>query len=182
MPEPDRAETDLAGLLREAALLQQDALRGALIADIPEAPVIVDCDAGMMRQALTNLLKNAGEALDERAAAPPEGWHPEVRVSLTLEAEAVAIRIIDNGPGLPADRSRLFDPYVTLKAHGTGLGLPIVKKIVEEHGGSLILTDAPDRGETGTGAMAEIRLPRERHPVRAAQRKSRHDKDEAGPT
>lgn len=182
MPEPDRAETDLAGLLREVVLLQQDALRGALEAQIPAQPVIVDCDAGMMRQALTNLLKNAGEAVEEAAETAPEGWAPRVTVALEAEPEAVCIRIIDNGPGLPADRSRLFEPYVTLKSTGTGLGLPIVKKIVEEHGGSLSLTDAPEGPDNkGTGAMAEIRLPRERHPVRAPITKSRKEKDEATP-
>ena len=69
---------------------------------------------------------------------------------------------------------------MTLKAQGTGLGLPIVKKIVEEHGGSLSLTDAPDH----PGAVAEIRLPRERHPVRGTGRKGRdketRETDEAG--
>ena len=94
---------------------------------------------------------------------------------MELQPELVCMRITDNGSGLPADRSRLFEPYVTMKSQGTGLGLPIVKKIVEEHGGSLSLTDAPDR----PGAMAEIRLPRERHPLRAPQRKSRQEKDEA---
>lgn len=176
MPEPDRVETDLARLLREAVLLQQDALPGALLSDIPDDPVVVDCDAGMMRQALTNLLKNAGEAVAETAADPPEGWQPRIGVWMEAGPDAVTIRITDNGPGLPADRSRLFEPYVTMKSQGTGLGLPIVKKIVEEHGGSLILTDAPQR----PGAMAEIRLPRERQPVRGAGRNPRHEKDEAG--
>ncbi|WP_234855389.1 sensor histidine kinase NtrY-like [Paracoccus everestensis] len=177
MPEPDRAETDLAALLREVALLQQDALKGALTTQIPAGPVIVDCDAGMLRQAFTNLVKNAGEAVDEVRGNPPEGWSARVAVAMKADHDAVTIRISDNGPGLPADRSRLFEPYVTLKSGGTGLGLPIVKKIVEEHGGSLSLSDRPD----GQGAMAEIRLPRERHPVRGAQRKTKTKEDEAAP-
>lgn len=178
MPEPDRAETDLAALLREVVLLQQDALKGALVSDIPDQPVIVDCDGGMLRQALTNLVKNAGEAVEERAENPPDGWTPAIAVAMRADHDAVTIRIADNGPGLPADRSRLFDPYVTTKTGGTGLGLPIVKKIVEEHGGSLSLSDRPD----GQGAVAEIRLPRERHPVRGTQRKTRTKEDEAVPT
>ena len=67
---------------------------------------------------------------------------------------------MDNGIGLPEDRARLFEPYVTTRDKGTGLGLPIVKKIIEEHGGSLALEDAPVfDGATHAGAMAVIRLP-----------------------
>ena len=75
--------------------------------------------------------------------------------------DLVTIRIADNGIGLPEDGARLFEPYVTTREKGTGLGLSIVKKIIEEHGGTLILTDA-DPFEEGAhrGAMAEIRLPR----------------------
>ena len=173
MPEPDRKETDIAKLLRDAELMQRDALQGALISDIPDEPVSVDADAGMMRQVFTNLLKNAGEALDELRANPPEGWVPQVRVSLRSAPDAVTIRIADNGPGLPQDRTRLFEPYVTMKPGGTGLGLPIVKKIVEEHGGSLMLTDTPE----GRGAMAEIRLPRERQPVRLSARRQKNEQE-----
>ena len=173
MPEPDRKETDIAKLLRDSTLMQRDALQGALVAEIPDEPVIVDADAGMMGQVFTNLLKNAGEALDELRAAPPEGWTPEVQVQMRAAPDAVTIRITDNGPGLPQDRTRLFEPYVTMKPGGTGLGLPIVKKIVEEHGGSLSLTDAPD----GQGAMAEIRLPRERQPVRLSARRHKHEQE-----
>ena len=177
MPEPDRAETDLAGLLRDAVLMQQDALGGALQADIPDQPVIVDCDPGMMGQVFTNLLKNAGEAVEERAAkGASQGWQPRILVSMGAQPDAVTIRITDNGIGLPQDRTRLFEPYVTMKAQGTGLGLPIVKKIVEEHGGQLALTDGPG----GEGAMAEIRLPRERQPVRLAGRRSRQDREQTG--
>ena len=172
MPEPDRQETDLAKLLRDATVMQHDALHGALTTDIPEQPVKVDCDPGMMMQVFTNLLKNAGEAVDEFAPQAPEGWQPAIRVGMEVTPDHVAVRIIDNGPGLPEDRSRLFEPYVTLKQGGTGLGLPIVKKIVEEHGGSLVLTDAPE----GHGAMAEVRLLRERQAVRTANR--RHNKTE----
>ena len=173
MPEPDRKETDIAKLLRDSELMQRDALQGALVSDIPDEPVIVDADDGMMRQVFTNLLKNAGEAIDELRPNPPEGWVAQVRVELRSAPDAVSIRIIDNGPGLPKDRTRLFEPYVTMKPGGTGLGLPIVKKIVEEHGGSLSLTDAPGQ----QGAMAEIRLPRERQPVRLSARRQKLDQE-----
>ncbi|SFA51242.1 PAS/PAC sensor signal transduction histidine kinase [Paracoccus halophilus] len=173
MPEPDRKETDIARLLRDAELLQRDALRGALESDIPDQPVVVDADPGMLHQVFTNLLKNAGEAIDDLRENPPDGWVPKVRVEMRSAPDSVTIRIIDNGPGLPDDRTRLFEPYVTMKPGGTGLGLPIVKKIVEEHGGSLSLTDAPgDRG-----AMAEIRLPRERQPVRLSARRQKNEQE-----
>ncbi len=173
MPEPDRKETDLAKLLRESALMQRDAIHGALVSEIPAEPVIVDADAGMMRQVFTNLLKNAGEAIEELRETPPDDWQPQVRVQMQAAPDAISIRIIDNGSGLPADRTRLFEPYVTMKQGGTGLGLPIVKKIVEEHGGSFTLGDAPGQ----RGAMAEIRLPRERQPVRLSARRHKHEQD-----
>ncbi|WBU61886.1 sensor histidine kinase NtrY-like [Paracoccus albus] len=170
MPEPDRRETDIAKLLRDTLLLQQDAVKAELVSDIPADPVRIDCDATMMAQVFTNLIKNAAEAIDDYREDAPEGWRPEIQVALTENPDAVTISIADNGHGLPEDRSRLFEPYVTLKKGGTGLGLPIVKKIVEEHGGSFILTDAPQRG-----ALAELRLPRERNPVRIARKNKEQD-------
>jgi len=93
---------------------------------------------------------------------------PQIRVTLTIEPEAIVIRIADNGVGLPEDRSRLFEPYVTTREKGTGLGLPIVKKIIEEHGGTLTLGDAGIfDGQSHAGAVAEIRLPRSPRPARA---------------
>ncbi len=81
-------------------------------------------------------------------------------MALTLEDTAAVLRIADNGTGLPEDRARLFEPYVTTREKGTGLGLPIVRKIIEEHGGTLDLEDAPPHGGTDRpGAMAVIRLP-----------------------
>lgn len=167
MPEPDRKETNLGRLLRDAVLMQQDAIGSGLAADIPADPVIVDCDAGMMGQVFNNLLKNAAEAIRDRA---PGEWTPAVRVEMQARPDAVTIRIADNGVGLPEDRTRLFEPYVTLKPGGTGLGLPIVKKIVEEHGGTLTLTDAAPDATGHAGAEALIRLPRERQPVRAPRK------------
>ncbi|MCC0063955.1 MAG: PAS domain-containing sensor histidine kinase [Defluviimonas sp.] len=163
MPEPERREHDLARLVRDAVTLQEGALHGAqLVADLPEGPVMADFDATMINQAVTNLIKNAGEAVEtlvEKGA--PEGYRPEVRVTMVAAPELATIRISDNGVGLPADRARLFEPYVTTREKGTGLGLSIVKKIIEEHGGTLTLSDAePFEPGARRGALAEIRLPR----------------------
>ncbi len=165
MPEPDRRDHDLTKLMRDAVTLQDGALSGArLVADLPGEPVVVELDATMISQAVTNLIKNAGEATETLTeAGAPEGYAPEVRVFMTAAPDLVTIRIADNGIGLPEDRARLFEPYVTTREKGTGLGLSIVKKIIEEHGGTLILTDAePFEEGARRGAMAEIRLPRAR--------------------
>ncbi len=165
MPEPDRRDHDLTKLMRDAVTLQDGALHGArLVADLPSEAVIAELDATMISQAVTNLVKNAGEAVESYLEkGVPDGYDPEVRVSMAAAADAVTIRISDNGIGLPEDRARLFEPYVTTREKGTGLGLPIVKKIIEEHGGTLVLTDAEPFDGTGhRGAMALIRLPRAR--------------------
>jgi two-component system, NtrC family, nitrogen regulation sensor histidine kinase NtrY len=163
MPEPDRRENDLTTLVRDAVILQESGQPGVSIhKTLPDGPVLMDLDATMISQALTNLIKNAGEAIETlmEKGAPP-GFAPEIRVTFAAEADTAIIRIMDNGTGLPPDRARLFEPYVTTREKGTGLGLPIVKKIIEEHGGSLALLDAPVfEGNTHMGAMAEIRLPR----------------------
>ncbi|MGR3572781.1 ATP-binding protein [Brevirhabdus sp.] len=163
MPEPERRETDLATLLREAVMLQGPALDPVpIIADIPAHPMMQEVDSTMISQALTNLIKNAGEAIETfiESGKSPEDYQPQVRVSAEETADAVIIRICDNGIGLPPDRARLFEPYVTTRDKGTGLGLPIVKKIIEEHGGSLELTDAPAFDDARhRGAMAVVTLP-----------------------
>jgi len=171
MPEPDRKAADLAALVRHAVTLQQQQLGPALVATLPAGPVAVDVDDGMIGQALTNLIKNAGEAIESyREAGAPDGYVPEVRVELEVSDTQARITIADNGIGLPDDRARLFEPYVTTRAKGTGLGLPIVRKIIEEHGGTLTLTDAPVfEGNAHHGALAEIRLPRAHHIEQAAE-------------
>lgn len=164
MPEPDRRDHDIAKLARDIATLQQDALHGAVLeTDIPDQPIIIEFDDTMIGQALTNLVKNAGEAIQMLAEkGAPDGWRPTVRLALDDAPDAIVIRIRDNGIGLPEDRARLFEPYVTHRPGGTGLGLPIVKKIIEEHGGALVLTDGPDDDLSPRGAMVVVRLPRAR--------------------
>ena len=160
MPEPDRREEDIMRLVRDAVALQAVGL--PVTATLPEVPVLMDLDATMIGQALTNLIKNAGEAIESlQQKGAPEGHVPEIRVALSASAEVAVIRISDNGIGLPPDRARLFEPYVTTREKGTGLGLSIVKKIIEEHGGTLALLDAEVfAGNAHAGAMAEIVLPR----------------------
>ncbi len=165
MPEPDRREHDMTKLVRDAVTLQEGSVHGAVIrATLPEVPVIAEFDATMISQAVTNLIKNAGEAIESlKEKGAPGGYVPQVRVAMQANDELIEIRIADNGIGLPEDRARLFEPYVTTREKGTGLGLSIVKKIIEEHGGTLTLTDAESFEEGAhRGAMAEIRLPRAR--------------------
>ena len=163
MPEPERTAADITRLLRDSVTLQEQVLGSTLTADLPEDPVIMSLDPTMIGQALTNLIKNAGEAIESLSEkGTKDGYRGEVRVEMDVSDGAVDIRIMDNGIGLPADRARLFEPYVTTREKGTGLGLPIVKKIIEEHGGTLDLVDAPVfEGNTHVGAMAVISLPRE---------------------
>ena len=163
MPEPDRKPANLAELVRGAVTLQKAGQVGVSIeATLPEGEVPAELDETMIGQALTNLIKNAGEAIEslQVAGAAPEGHVPTIRVALTAEDEDGVVTIEDNGIGLPADRARLFEPYVTTREKGTGLGLPIVKKIIEEHGGTLMLEDAELFGGTDRpGARAVVRLP-----------------------
>jgi two-component system, NtrC family, nitrogen regulation sensor histidine kinase NtrY len=162
MPAPERRPLDLCKLIADAVLLQETArpdIRFAL--DLPEPAVLAHLDGTMINQALTNLLKNAAEAIEERIADPDAPDDPgEIRVRLDPAPETLTIDIIDNGRGLPDQAARLFEPYVTHRAKGTGLGLSIVKKIVEEHDGTLDLLPAPAFDGAGhAGAWARIVLP-----------------------
>ena len=162
MPEPERRRGDIADLLRQTVTLQRAALEPIkLVDDIPPGPVMAEFDATMMGQAFTNLVKNAGEAIETRVER--DGPDVERRIAVRLlvgGATHVEIRISDTGIGLPQERARLFEPYVTTRDKGTGLGLPIVKKIIEEHGGTLDLVDAGPDPAGHKGAEAVIRLPR----------------------
>ena len=162
MPQPQRRPVDLSKILRDAVVLQDIGQTGVRFdAHIPEEEVTSLLDETMISQALINLIKNAGEAIESlQENGVPDGFKPEIRIAMTHDNTRARITISDNGIGLPEDRARLFEPYVTTRDKGTGLGLPIVKKIIEEHGGLLTLEDAePFAPGAHRGARAEIVLP-----------------------
>lgn len=130
------------------------------VQELPATPVLALCDARQIAQALTNILKNAVEAIEGRQAADhqdlPRG---KIELQLLVSEGAVTIRVGDNGKGLPhEDRHRLTEPYVTTRAKGTGLGLAIVKKIMEDHHGQLLLADNPGGGAAVTLVLQRAML------------------------
>ena len=147
MPAPRFAPEDAAELLREAVFARRVAdpeVAFSLIEPTPHA--VMHCDGRMVAQALTNLLKNAGEAV---LAARAHGREAAGGVTAALEIEGGRATFIieDDGVGLPEkDRDRLTEPYVTTREKGTGLGLAIVKRICEDHDGDLKLADAQGLG------------------------------------
>ncbi|HZD25356.1 MAG TPA: PAS domain-containing sensor histidine kinase, partial [Alphaproteobacteria bacterium] len=160
MPAAVLKPEDLGEIVRQATFPQQFARSDIdYLLSLPEAPVVVRCDARHVGQVLTNLLQNAVDAIDGRAAPPDGAPLPRGRIEVRLEpseGEAV-LEIVDNGKGLPAeDRERLTEPYVTTREKGTGLGLAIVNKIAEEHGWRLRLEDAPGGGACISLAMETL--------------------------
>ncbi|MEM1373754.1 MAG: PAS domain-containing sensor histidine kinase [Pseudomonadota bacterium] len=162
MPEPVLKPADLGEVLGAAVLLQENGNPHIAYSAEIATGLAVTVDETMISQALTNLMKNAAEAIETRRARG-DSFDARIRVSLRAEDDACKIVIEDNGIGLPADRMRLFEPYVTSREEGTGLGLPIVLKIIEEHEGTLALSDAepfdPDPNTDHRGARADIVLP-----------------------
>ena len=156
MPVPVIKPEDVGRIAREALILQKTAHPEIVWqTDIPEHGPVAPCDRRLLRQALTNLLQNAADAV---AMRPAGGDLPPQTIAVTVRGAADGVRVLvtDNGVGLPqADRAQLTEPYVTHKPKGTGLGLAIVKKIMEDHGGRVTLDDRPD----GPGVVATLVLP-----------------------
>ena len=162
MPKPVFEKSDLVELARESVFLMRVSHPEVTI-DLkePAKPVWARCDRRLMTQALTNLIKNAAEAIETRKASHPEESEPgHIDVTIKQAGKRLRVDIVDNGIGLPAeDRAKLLEPYVTSREKGTGLGLAIVKKIVEEHGGAVQLHDAPAVAQGGTGALVRLIMP-----------------------
>ncbi|MFG1393892.1 sensor histidine kinase NtrY-like [Xanthobacter agilis] len=153
MPKPVVDSQDLSETIRQAVFLMRVGHPAVTFeTDLPMA-LPGRYDRRLISQALTNILKNAAEAID--GVAESEKGAPRIKVKAEQVGEDLVIDIIDNGMGLPQDkRSRLLEPYVTTREKGTGLGLAIVGKIMEEHGGSIELNDSPE----GRGAWIRLRL------------------------
>jgi two-component system, NtrC family, nitrogen regulation sensor histidine kinase NtrY len=112
-------------------------------------------DRRLISQALTNIIKNATEAIG--AAPPPPLSRGRVAVSARREGKEIVIDVIDNGIGLPKEnRARLLEPYVTTREKGTGLGLAIVGRILEEHAGRIELRDAAEKVPGARGAWMQL--------------------------
>ncbi len=148
MPKPAFREEAIVDIGRQALFLQEVAhpairfrLDGA-----DQAPPLV-CDRRQLGQALTNLVKNAVEAIEENPAQTEPG---EIVMTISLEGapegSRLKVSVADNGRGLPPERNQLTEPYMTTRQRGTGLGLAIVRKIVEDHFGTLALRDRPGGG------------------------------------
>jgi two-component system, NtrC family, nitrogen regulation sensor histidine kinase NtrY len=161
MPEPHKKKTNLVKIIEDVVHLQKS--RENSYAEIvfkkPE-PIFLMIDSTMITQALTNLVKNAGEAIEAYINVKKSAnYKPFITIDVNDSKIETVIKITDNGIGLPKDRSRLFEPYVTTREKGTGLGLSIVKKIIEEHGGELTLEDAPAlENEPKLGTAVTIKI------------------------
>jgi two-component system nitrogen regulation sensor histidine kinase NtrY len=151
MPAPVMEPNDAIELCRHAIFLQRAGNPHIEFdTDFPDHPVPLNCDGRQIGQALTNLLKNAGESIEGRLSGTDGGNDPgQIQIAISESPEDLSIIISDNGRGLPVQgRERLTEPYVTTRARGTGLGLAIVKKIMEDHGGLLALGDRDGGGAT----------------------------------
>ncbi len=158
MPKPVITSEDVADTARQVVFLQRVGNPDIDIEFATEAEKMpAKFDRRLISQALTNIIKNATEAI---AAVPPEELGKgRIRVAVKREGREVVIDVIDNGTGLPKEnRNRLLEPYVTTREKGTGLGLAIVGRILEEHGGNMELFDAPEVASGGRGAWVRLRF------------------------
>ena len=156
MPKPQFGAHDINEIVKQTIFLMRVGRENAEFpVSLPADPIVAKCDRRLISQALTNVIKNALEAIEENKQ---NGVKPIVEVRLLRRNGMVIIEIEDNGKGLPVDhRARLMEPYMTTREKGTGLGLAIVRKIMEDHGGWIELDDSPKAQAKGeTGAMITL--------------------------
>jgi two-component system, NtrC family, nitrogen regulation sensor histidine kinase NtrY len=176
MPKPVIAAEDVADTVRQVVFLIRVGHPDIdFEVELPAETMAARFDRRLISQALTNIIKNATEAI---GALPPPSAAPQagearlgergrIAVSARREGNDVVIDVVDNGIGLPKEnRARLLEPYVTTREKGTGLGLAIVGRILEEHGGHIELHDAAEKVAGLRGAWVQLRFTAE--PVAAA--------------
>jgi two-component system nitrogen regulation sensor histidine kinase NtrY len=164
MPKAVLADEDVADTVRQVVFLLRVAHPDIdFDVELEAETMPARFDRRLISQALTNIIKNATEAIG--AVPPVELGRGRIVVRAQRDAKDVVIDVIDNGIGLPKEnRSRLLEPYVTTREKGTGLGLAIVGRILEEHGGRLELRDASEKIAGARGAWMQLRLGAERVP------------------
>jgi nitrogen fixation/metabolism regulation signal transduction histidine kinase len=160
LPAAQLQPVDLNALIGEVLALYGEAQdKGLLVAQVDSGAPLVQGDPTQLRQVIHNLLQNALDACAGRADA---------RVVLSTEVErqsdgrarVLRLKVTDNGPGFAEKvQKRAFEPYVTTKSKGTGLGLAVVKKIADEHGASVRIVNLPaPEGADGGPAGAQVSL------------------------
>ena len=163
MPKPQMREEDMREVVRDPVFLfQMSQSEIDFDVELPPKGTRAVCDRRLLSQALTNLVKNASEAIQAISDNPDvdPAYRGRIAVTTNLHDGNIIITVADNGCGLPKqNRGRLMEPYVTTRTKGTGLGLAIVKKIIEQHGGTLSLEDAPEEHAGQRGALLRIVMP-----------------------
>ncbi|NIX77477.1 sensor histidine kinase NtrY-like [Microvirga terricola] len=157
MPKPTIGDEDLVETIRQVVFMMRIAHTEIQFVDqLPSRPVVAPFDRRLLSQAVTNIVKNATEAI----AAVPEPERGKGQISVLLDdthPDYLILAVTDNGKGFPVEgRQRLLEPYMTTREGGTGLGLPIVSKILEEHGGGMDLVDNP----AGRGGQVRMWIPK----------------------
>lgn len=160
MPKATFEAGNLNQVVRDAVILQKMSLQNIdFDVSLPDEDVEFSFDRRLVSQALTNLIKNASEAIEAVDMTGDERGQISVELSQP-GIDPIVVTITDNGCGLPKkDRNRLTEPYMTTREKGTGLGLAIVRRIMEEHGGTITLGDAPQVATGGHGATMRLVFP-----------------------
>jgi len=165
MPKPVIEGEDVADTVRQVVFLMRVGHPEVDIeAEIKDDPLRARFDRRLISQALTNIIKNATEAIE--AVPPEELGKGKIEVVAARDGDDIVIDVVDNGIGLPKQsRSRLLEPYVTTREKGTGLGLAIVGRVLVDHGGGIELNDASDIRPGQRGAWMRLRFAMSGQPV-----------------
>ena len=148
LPKPVFRGEDVVDLVRQAVFLQEVAHPGIAfsVSSTDLQNRMIQCDRHQLGQAMTNVLKNAVEAIEARIAEAAGEYAGEIKTEIGGDDHFITISVDDNGIGLQLERDRLTEPYVTTREKGTGLGLAIVNKIIDEHGGDMTFASGTNGG------------------------------------